>query len=74
MPYRNLPPDELSKMMDKVHDELADAKRTIMAVRLALVFAACMIAIQIISNGCLVQISDRRTDPKPISVPAEKPP
>lgn len=67
MPYRHLPPDDLAKLTSQIERELADAKRTILAVRLAIVFFAFIIAIQAISNCCLVQM---HTKP----APAEKPP
>lgn len=71
MPYRQPPPvepDELARITEDLADQLADAKRSLMAVRLVLVVAACLIVIQTISNFCLVEMSRD----KKVRVPAER--
>lgn len=69
MPYRNQSPFEVAKQMDELQKELDHARKTLLAVRLVLVVAACLIAIQIISNCMLVRLAEPSQP-----VPVEKPP
>ena len=67
MPYRDRPPKKLLDELEETGRQLEDARKTLLAVRLVLVVAGFLIAIQIISNCILVRMNEK-------PVPAEKPP
>jgi hypothetical protein len=58
MPYRDQPPKDLLEELQEIGRRLDDARKTILAVRLSIVFLICIIAIQAISNCMLVRIHE----------------
>jgi type IV secretory pathway component VirB8 len=64
VPYRNQSPLDVARQLAELQMELNRSKQTLLAVRLALVFFVFIIAIQAISNCCLVRLKESPTCPE----------